>query len=164
MPYRFFVVRLDDRGEAQEELNRFVRGHRVLAVDKRWVEQGPESFWAFCVDFLDGDAGRSPGGQRGGQRNRVDYREVLTPEQFTLFSKLRDLRKVIAQEEAVPVYAVFTNEQLAQMVQARITSKGGLETIVGVGDARVGRYGERVIALMVAANGDAADAPGEGSV
>ena len=33
-----------------------------------------------------------------------------------MFSRLRELRKELAQTEAVPVYALFTNEQLAQMV------------------------------------------------
>ena len=31
----------------------FLRSHRVLAVDRRWVEQGSESFWSFCVDYLE---------------------------------------------------------------------------------------------------------------
>ena len=46
------------------------------------------------------------GGQRGGasERGRVDYREVLSPEQFALFVKLRALRQGIAKDEAVPVY------------------------------------------------------------
>jgi HRDC domain-containing protein len=35
----------------------------------------------------------------------------------------------IAQADAVPVYMVFTNEQLAQMVQARATTKTALEIL-----------------------------------
>ena len=67
------------------------------------------------------------------------------PEQFAAFARLRDLRKVMAQAEAVPVYTIFTNEQLAQIVQARATSKSALEQVVGVGDGRVGKYGERIL-------------------
>jgi hypothetical protein len=33
----------------------------------------------------------------------------------------------------VPVYTIFTNEQLAQMVKARAAAKGDLEKIAGLG-------------------------------
>ena len=46
----------------------------------------------------------------------MDYKEILKSEDFAVFARLRDLRKEIAQAEAVPVYTVFTNEQLAQLV------------------------------------------------
>ena len=67
-------------------------------------------------------------------RVKVDYREVLSPEDFAVFARLRQVRKEIAQDDAVPVYTVFTNEQLAQMVQGRATTKAALEKIAGVGD------------------------------
>ncbi|MGO9466442.1 MAG: hypothetical protein ACLQVF_20060 [Isosphaeraceae bacterium] len=34
---------------------------------------------------------------------------------------------------------------MAQIVQARATSKSALEQVVGVGDGRVGKYGERIL-------------------
>jgi hypothetical protein len=42
---RFFVVSLNDEGTAAAELNGLLRSHRVLAVERHWVEQGAESFW-----------------------------------------------------------------------------------------------------------------------
>lgn len=77
-----------------------------------------------------------------------DYKELLSPEDFAVFVKLRDLRKEIAQADAVPVYAIFTNEQLARMVETRVTSAAGLEAIAGVGDARIAKYGERFLACL----------------
>jgi superfamily II DNA helicase RecQ len=58
------------------------------------------------------------------------------------------LRKDIAQAEGMPVYTIFTNEQLAQMVQTRTTTKAALEKIAGVGDARIEKYGGRVLELL----------------
>jgi len=55
------------------------------------------------------------------------------------------VRKQIAQEEAVPVYVVFTNEQLAQMVRSRVTTKEAMEQIEGVGDARIEKYGPMLL-------------------
>jgi ribonuclease D len=70
----------------------------------------------------------------------VDYKEVLKPEEFEVFSRLRDWRKNVAEKEGVPVYAVLTNEQLAQMVQKQVKSKAGLE-----GDRRRGRCPRREV-------------------
>jgi hypothetical protein len=86
MAYRFFQVPVRDGGAAGEELNRFLRGHRVVSVDRRWVDVGTESYWSFCVDYLEtapasGPLARVPGESRG----KVDYREVLSPEEFAAF-------------------------------------------------------------------------------
>ncbi len=58
------------------------------------------------------------------------------------------MRKAIAQAEAVPVYTIFTNDQLAQMVQGRLAAKADLEKITGLGDARIEKYGERMLAIL----------------
>src|SRR4051812_45444895 len=150
MAYRFFTVPIRSAEAAQAELNGFLRGHRVLAVDRRWIDRGEDSAWAFCVDYLESSGCPAPlSRERNGQaRNKVDYREVLAPEDFAVYARLRDLRKQIAQAEAVPVYTVFTNEQLAQMVQARATTRAALERVAGVGDGRIEKYGARVLEFL----------------
>ena len=75
----------------------------------------------------------------------MDYREVLPPQDFAVFVKLRDLRKELAQAESVPVYLIFTNEQLAQMVQGKVETKAALEKIEGIGEARLEKYGPRFL-------------------
>ena len=78
---------------------------------------------------------------------------MLPPDQFTVFVKLRDLRKQLAQAEAVPVYTIFTNDQVAEMVRRRVHTRADLEGIAGVGDARVGKYGLQFLAALQAAGG-----------
>jgi superfamily II DNA helicase RecQ len=148
MPYHIFIVPVHDDGSAIVELNGFLRSHKVLSVDRRWVDLGTESFWSFCVDYLERGAGGVQTGKGGGARGKVDYREVLSPEDFAVFARLRQMRKEISQAEAVPVYTVFTNEQLAQMVQTRATTKAALEGIAGVGDARIEKYGARFLDFL----------------
>lgn len=145
MPFKFYTLSVRDDGTVEQELNAFLCSHRVLAVDRRWVEQGSESFWTICVDYLEGSKSKSPGGSN---RTKVDYKEILPPEDFAVFAKLRDLRKQVAQSEAVPVYTVFTNEQLAEMVRGRAESKAALESIAGVGDARIEKYGPAFLDLL----------------
>lgn len=161
MAYRFFQIPVRDSGAAGEELNRFLRSHRVLSVDRRWVDAGTESFWSFCVDYL--EAGQAPGPiprPPGESRAKVDYREVLSPEHFSAFVKLRALRAEVSKQEGVPVYVVFTNEQLAAMVQAGAASKADLGRIDGVGEARIQKYGERFLACLKAHRDGDHDAAG----
>ena len=84
-----------------------------------------------------------------GGRPKVDYKEVLKPEEFEVFSRLREWRKGVAEKEGVPVYVVFSNEQLAQVVQKKVSSKAALKEIEGVGDSRVEKYGSAVLERLV---------------
>lgn len=149
MQLKMFVIPIKNISEAEAEMNGFLRGHRVLAVKKEFVPDGENSFWTFCVEYLDGNILVTRGASSSQKAPKVDYKEVLSSEEFELFSRLRDWRKAAAEMEGVPVYAVFTNGQLAEVVQKQITSKAGLKEIEGVGDARVDKYGEALLRLLV---------------
>jgi hypothetical protein len=155
MPFQFFTVSPHGAEQAERAINAFLCGHRILAVDRRWVEQGSASFWSFCIDYLAGAPapGFAAGVRPGGPRGRVDYREVLKPEEFAVFARPRERRKEIATAAAVPVYSLFTNEQLARMVQTRAASRAGLEKIEGVGDGRLDEYGDRMLEILAAPRG-----------
>jgi hypothetical protein len=56
---------------------------------------------------------------------------------------------VVPLHRADPAYALFTNEQLATMVQMRPDSKEALGDIPGVGPQRVEKYGDVFIALLL---------------
>jgi superfamily II DNA helicase RecQ len=161
MSLRFFTIPVLDDGRAAAELNGFLHHHKVLSVDRRWVEQGSNSFWHFCIDYLDGSSPLATPPRASQSRPRVDYKEILSPEEFAVFARLRDLRKEIAQTEAVPVYTIFTNEHLARMVQARAASKADLEKIAGVGDARIDKYGGQVLDVLSRAWGNANETNGQ---
>jgi superfamily II DNA helicase RecQ len=158
MALRFFTVPVQDTGSAEAEVNSFLSNHKVLSVDRRWVDLGTHSFWAFCVDYLPSGSDRRGSSANAGGRSRIDYKDVLTPDEFTVVSQLRELRKEIAQTEAIPVYTVFTNEQLAQFVQQRCRSRADLGKIDGVGEARIEKYGEptlrAMLTLLYRASGD----------
>ena len=121
----------------------------VQHVERRLVDQGPASFWTFCVDYMDRAARPTEASRSSGARAKVDYKDVLKPEEFSVFARLREERKKIAEAEAVPVYTIFNNDQLAQMVQTRASNRSALEKIAGVGNARVEKYGNIIIDIGV---------------
>lgn len=139
MPYEFIQIPANGQGNAKEELNKLLRGGRIASVRKEFVPNGEDSFWAFCIEYLDGAV--SGGKGRMGSGPKVDYKEVLSMEDFVVFSRLRDLRKTIAEKEAIPAYSIFTNEQLAAMVTGKVDSLAALGAIPGVGAARLEKYG-----------------------
>lgn len=140
------MVPVKNAAAVEGEMNAFLQSHRVLAVRKEFVADGENAFWTFCVEYLDSPAGTS---SAGGKPPRVDYREVLKPEEFEVFSRLREWRKGVAEREGVPVYAVVTNEQLAQMVQKHVNTKASLKEIEGVGEARIEKYGDALLERLV---------------
>lgn len=144
MQLKIFLIPIKNIEAAETEMNRFLRGNRVLAVTKEFVSSGENSFWSIAVEYLEQAAGgvKQP---PGGRAERVDYKEILTAEDFAVFSRLRDLRRELANGEAVPVYMVFTNEQLAEMARKRPSSKAALMRIEGVGEAKTQKYGQQFL-------------------
>lgn len=143
MKYRFFTIPAHAPDAAQEELNRFCAGQRLVSVDKQFVQDAERSYWAFCVCYLDGQEG-----PKATAKGKIDYREVLNEQDFAVFARLRTLRKELADGEGIPAYAVLTNEQLAELVQRRVQSAAALREIAGVGDARVEKYGDALLRLL----------------
>jgi superfamily II DNA helicase RecQ len=145
MPYKFFQIPTRGCDQSEHALNSFLCNHRVLSVARQFVDVGENSYWCFCVDYLESaSAGKA---KQAGRRSQVDYKELLAPDEFALFAKLRELRKELAQSEAVPVYSIFTNAQLADIVRKRTTSKESLRAIGGLGEARIEKYGLRVVEI-----------------
>ena len=164
MPFQYFVVPVHDSGSATQELNSFLVSHKVLAVERQFVAAGPDSFWAICVDHwqVAGGAARPDGARRNvSTATRIDYKDRLSPADFKLFLKLREWRKQTAQAEAVPVYAIFTNEQLAQVVSSKAHSKADLATIDGIGEARVAKYAEALLVTLASLVGQTSDGKGD---
>jgi len=141
------MVPVHSAEEAATVLNQFLAGHRILAIDRQFVTDGANSAWAICVSFDDSSADATPRSSIG-KRGKVDFKDMLSPPEFAVFSRLRALRKERADAEGMPAYALFTNDQLAEMVQRRVTTATALRDIPGVGEARVEKYGEAFLDIL----------------
>jgi superfamily II DNA helicase RecQ len=150
MRCRFFIIPIQAAEETSQALNQFLATNRILAVDRQFVADGANSAWAICVSFDDSGAVATPRATIG-KRGKVDFRDVLSAEEFAVFARLRALRKERAEAEGVPAYALFTNEQLAEIVQRRVASAAELRDVPGVGEARVEKYGAAFLPILQAA-------------
>lgn len=119
MQIQFFQVPV--HASQVDGLNRFLSTHRVTSIERQFVSDGANSFWSICVTFESGDPPQTSIQQKG----RVDYRDVLTEEQFSIFAKLRVLRKDLSERDKVPPYSIFNNEHLAEVVRRHSLHRPG---------------------------------------
>ena len=91
MALRFFIVPVRDSIAFEQELNGFLAGHKVVSIDRQLIDQGVNSVWAISVDYLSYASGETANNPNL-SRSRVDYKAILPAEEFTVFSRLRELR------------------------------------------------------------------------
>ncbi|MBR8764236.1 hypothetical protein IX335_001463 [Porphyromonas levii] len=134
MQVQIFSIPLSDTGDLQAEMNRFLATHRVLDVEQRFSDSGSEKGWHFCVRYLPADNGWGKALET--ERKKIDYRNVLSEKDFLVFSKLRMYRKELAQKDAVPAYAVFTDAELAGIAVLPEMTPSAMSTIKGIGEKK----------------------------
>lgn len=66
-----------------------------------------------------------------------------------LHAELRSLRSELAESYGVPAYMVFANRTLDALARERPRTVGELYAIPGLGDAKVARFGERIVAQIL---------------
>jgi ATP-dependent DNA helicase RecQ len=69
----------------------------------------------------------------------------LTPEQEAVFERLRAWRGATAKEQGVPAYVVFHDATLRAIAVAAPSTLGELAGINGVGESKLGKYGESIL-------------------
>ncbi|MEA3443849.1 MAG: HRDC domain-containing protein, partial [Bacteroidota bacterium] len=138
-------IPITDNDEMHTEMNRFLSASRVLEIEQRFYQNDKSAFWSFCVRYLNSNTGRF---QQQSKKQKVDYKELLNENEFALFSKLRECRKIFAANDAVPAYAVFTDEELAGIARLPVLEVSKLISVKGIGDKKVEKYGNQLIELF----------------
>lgn len=84
----------------------------------------------------------SAGKGSSANRRRSD---ILNSRGLELFEQLRDLRTTIAKEQNMPPYIIFADKTLIDMCIKVPMSKKEMLKVVGVGESKFDRYGERFL-------------------
>ncbi len=79
------------------------------------------------------------------RKQRKRNTDSLTSMGFKLFEKLRQLRLVIAKEEAVPPYIIFNDKTLIDMCVRSPKDKSEMLMVSGVGENKFLKYGQRFL-------------------
>ena len=142
MQLKVFTIPVASPEAMEEEANRFLRSHRVMTIDRQFTPDAG-GYWTVFITYQDGTATAASAVSRSG---KVDYREVLSPDEFGRFARYRDVRKELASQQGIPAYAVFTDEELAQIARMEEVSIEKIAAIKNVGK-RAEKYGAAFVDL-----------------
>lgn len=152
MQCKFFTISIygENVDEATEKMNAFLRGHRVLSLRKEFVNDGANSLWCCCVEYVEGSTGKNSTGHSGNEREseKIDYKTLLSEEEFTRYVMYRQCRNLLAEQEGLPPYTIFLNAHLADMAKDAQLDLEGLGRITGVSKEKIGKYGTKFWALV----------------
>jgi ATP-dependent DNA helicase RecQ len=77
--------------------------------------------------------------------------QSVSPQQEAVFQMLREWRRGVAQEHAVPAYTVLHDATLRELARRMPTKPSELGEISGLGKAKLSRFGDEIIQLLQAA-------------
>jgi ATP-dependent DNA helicase RecQ len=115
-------------------------GYPVLALN--------EASWQVLRGERSVAVGESVKPAKGPGKNAKSKPAAATGANGELFEALRALRKRLASEAGMPPYIVFNDASLWDMAQRQPTSLEEFSTIVGVGQAKLARYGGEFVELI----------------
>jgi superfamily II DNA helicase RecQ len=147
MRLKFFWIPATDSANAEDELNGFLTRHRAVQVEKHFQSSPIQPGWAVCIQYVSGPEAGSGRTGSPGRPEKVDYRVVLDPPTFQIYAALRTWRKAASAAVGVPLYAVASNEQFAEIARRRVQTQAELETIEGFGSSRMKQYADEVLAI-----------------
>lgn len=142
MQFKLFTVSVLDTEPENEKLNQFLSSHKVIEVDKQLISLHGMHYWTFCVKYLIGEV---PTRNNLKYPEKIDYREVLSENEFKRFANFRTIRKQLADSEALPAFAIFTDAELAEMAKFEILTKATMLEIKGIGEKKMQKYGEKFL-------------------
>ena len=148
MQIKLFNVPLTDDGSAQAELNKFLAGHKVLEVEQRFFQNEKGGCWSFCVRYIQN--GLPDSYQQ--TKAKIDYKTILSEAEFAIFSSLREIRKQLATNDAVPAYAVFTDDELSSVAKLPQLDLSNVLKIKGIGEKKAQKYGKQMVEMYHAKN------------
>lgn len=96
----------------EEEVNAFLRGHRVLQVERHFCADNG-GYWAIMVEYAD----YAPFSAPATRKEKRDYAKELDDESRERFEQYRVIRRNVAQSNNVAAYMVFTDAELAALAR-----------------------------------------------
>ena len=94
------------------------------------------------------------------EASKTAKRAAAPRSRGTLFEALREVRRSLAREAAIPPYLIFSDKTLEEMAAAAPTTELAMARIGGVGEVKLGRFGAHFIQAIKAYETEA-DTPAE---
>ena len=146
MQIKAFTLPIHADSTIESEMNTFLKTHKVINIRKEFVNNPDNLCWCFLVEYVVEESGHLK--QSKAIKNTIDYKEILSPDDFSVYAKIREWRKDVAEKNGIQLYAIMNNEQMATIAQEKITSLDKLMQVPGIGEQRIKKYGNDIIGIM----------------
>ena len=159
MQLKSFVIPVLSPERSEGDVNSFLRSHRVLRVDRQFVNDAANAYWAVLVEYAeDGHAeGVSPA-RRGDKKEDFN----LSSDEQDRYNRYRIIRNKVSMQKGVPPYVIFTNQELATLAKIPDLNENAVKNIKGIAPSRLSAnitYFMEVIADETGGEPDGADSP-----
>ena len=133
MQYKFFVVPVDASEQVEEDLNKFLRSHRVLKTELHFVSE--KGYWVMSVEYLDQNPiAEAPPQHR---KEKTDFTVGMSEEEKERYELFKTIRRRLATEKSVPAYLIFTNEELAILARIPVLDAQSAKNVKGIAPSRL---------------------------
>ena len=151
---KFFSVPVGYESDVEHEMNQFLRHHKIVKIRKEFVCQPDNICWCYAVEYLSGsdsqkgDKAADEKKKKKDEKPKIDYAEVLSPDDFAIYAEMRTWRKELSEKKGVYAFTILTNAQMAQIAEKKIHTLEDLEKVSGIGEQKINEYGEVIVDLM----------------
>lgn len=144
MKLRVFTLRADANGVLDDRVAAdFLADKDVLDCSEHFFvhERTPTLVLVVSYREIDHAAGRG--------EPRKDWRADLDPAGQRLYDELRTWRGRRARRDGLPPYLILNNREMAEVAMRRPGTLTALREVQGVGEAKAGRWGDELLAVVL---------------
>jgi superfamily II DNA helicase RecQ len=150
-----FLIRLHDsyRARDEAELNAFLATVKIKRLFSSLESMGQQGIAWSVLLFYEEAAAEAELPNESGQYD--DWSKVVAPSEIQLtdaemilYEELRKWRNARANSEGLKPFVICNNQTLKKIARARPQTADELRQIRGIGDWKMGRYGQEILAIV----------------
>ena len=134
MQLKSFVIPVLSPERSEGDVNSFLRGHRVLRIERQLVNDMAGAYWAVLVEYAeDGHTDVVRPVRRSD--NKEDFN--LSSDEMERYERYRNIRNKVSMQKGVPPYVIFTNQELAILARIPELDESSEKNIKGIATSRL---------------------------
>lgn len=123
----------------QEKVNQFLESVKMRKSSSHLVED-KINYWSILFYYTEKD---------NQEEEKVEIDEsLMDPMQKEIYRALKEWRNSVASEKNIPAFTVLHNQTLIDIVYEKVKNIEELDKIKGIGQTKLARYGNDIIAVL----------------
>src|SRR6056297_1598927 len=143
MKIKILTIKFDENKNIfeEKEIKKFLDNKKVIDYDINFFKSNNSYFWTILFVY-------NKNKNRKKVKKNIDIEIEISEKDKKLYERLKEWRLETAREQGIPVYIIFSNNELKRIVNKRPKSKKELKTINGIGDKKTKKYGKEVLKIV----------------